>query len=65
MLYHSMQTDNGPDQEKNLLETLFTKRENAGNQHFLLFSHRVLPFPKQITGFEFTFLFVVCRCFQF
>ena len=43
---------------KKSLENIVGKEENAGNQHFLLFPHRFLPFPKQFFSFE-THLF--CR----
>ena len=36
-------------------ENIEGKGENAGNQHFLLFPQCFLPFPKQISSFEFTF----------
>ena len=43
---------------KKSLGNIVGKEENAGNQHFLLFPHRFLPFPKQFFSFE-THLF--CR----
>ena len=34
------------------LENIVGKRENAGNQHFLLFPQCFLPFPKKISVFD-------------
>ena len=33
-------------------ENIVGKGENAGNQHFLLFTQCLLPFPKQILIFQ-------------
>ena len=33
------------------VESIVVKRENAGKQHFLLFSQYFSPFPKQISLF--------------
>ena len=45
---------------KESFENIMGKGENAGNQHFLLFPQCFLPFPKQISTFALTFIFVVC-----
>ena len=37
---------------KRPFKNIVGKRENAGNQHFLLFPQRLLPFPKQISIFQ-------------
>ena len=44
-LYHTILTSNDPEREG--FEKHCGKGENAGNQHFLLFSQCFLPFPKQ------------------
>ena len=49
-LYHTIPTLNDP--EKKAFENIVGKRENAGNQHFLLFPQCFLPFPKQISIFQ-------------
>ena len=41
-LYHTMMTFN--DTETETFENIVVKRENAGNQHFLLFQQRFLPY---------------------
>ena len=46
------------------LENIVGKGENAGNQHFLLFSQCFLPSQRQISILEPHF-FVVCKCFDF
>ena len=33
-------------------ENTVEREENAGDQHFLLFPQRFLPFPKQISNFD-------------
>ena len=50
-LYHTIPTFNHP-QQRRLLKTLCEKRENAGNQHLLLFPQSFPPFPKQISSFQ-------------
>ena len=50
--------------EKKPFENIVGKEENAGNQHFLLFPHCFLTFPKQISIFSHIY-FCVCKCFQF
>ena len=37
---------------KKPFENIVGKRENNGNQHFLLFPQCFLPFPKQISIFD-------------
>ena len=37
-------------------ENIVGKLENAGNQHFLIFTHRILPIPKQLKNFSATFI---------
>ena len=37
--------------KRSLMKTLWEKGENAGNQHFLLFSQCLIPFPKRNSFF--------------
>ena len=48
--YQTIPTFNNP--EKDSFENIIGKGENAGNQHFLLFPHCFLAFPRQISDFE-------------
>ena len=43
------------------LETLWRKKGNAGNQHFLLIPQCFLPFQRKNSSFE-SPLIVVCKC---
>ena len=49
---------------KRPLDNILGKGENAGNQHFLLFSKCFLPFLKQNSNFESNLFFVVCKYFN-
>ena len=49
-LYQIIQNFN--DLGKETFENIVEKGENAGDQHFLLFPHCFLPFPKQISVFQ-------------
>ena len=49
---------------KKPFENIVGKEENAGNQHFLLFPQRFLPFKNKFQLFSHIY-FVVCKCFQF
>ena len=46
---------------KKPFENIVEKGENAGNQHFLLFSQCFLPIPKTICFLSYIY-FVVCKC---
>ena len=48
-LHHTIPTFN--DLTKKAFEKIVDKGENAGNQHFLLFTQCCLPFPKRISVF--------------
>ena len=50
-LYHTIPTFNNPE-KRNLLKTWWEKRENAGNQYFLLFPPYFLPIAKRISVFK-------------
>ena len=63
-LYQINPTFNDPKKKKMLVENVLGKRENAGNQHFLFYPERFLPFSKQISFFCHIY-FVVCKCFEF
>ena len=45
-LYHTISTFNAPE-EKQYFENIVGKGENAGYQHFLLFSQCFLPYKRQ------------------
>ena len=49
-LYHTIPTFNDPEKEG--LENIVGKRENAGYQHFLLFPQCFLPLQRQIAIFQ-------------
>ena len=49
---------------KKSFENIVGKRENAGNQHFLLFSQCFLPFPKQISIFSVIFILLSANAFN-
>ena len=49
-LYHTIPTFNDPEKEG--LENIVGKRENAGHQHFLLFPQCFLPLQRQISIFR-------------
>ena len=49
-LYHTIPNFNDPEKED--LENIKGKRENAGYQHFLLFPQLFLPLPRQISNFQ-------------
>ena len=49
-LYHTIPTFNDPEKEG--LENIVRKRENAGYQHFLLFPRLFLPLQRQILIFQ-------------
>ena len=49
-LYHTISTFNDPEKEG--LENIKGKRENAGYQHFLLFPQLFLPLHRQISIFQ-------------
>ena len=46
-------------------ENIVGKRENAGNQHFLFFPQCFLPFHKQTSIFETTFILSSANAFKF
>ena len=49
-LHHIIPTFNNPEKEG--LENIVGKRENAGYQHFLLFPQLFLPLHRQISIFQ-------------
>ena len=56
--YHTILTFNDPKNEVYRVENIVGKRENADNQHFLLFPQCFLPYQTQKPSFE---LHLFCR----
>ena len=52
------------DPKYGAVKNIVRKEENAGRQHFLLFSQCFLPYRDQLYIWG-NFLFVVCKCLQF
>ena len=61
-LYNTIPTLNDPEKEG--LENIVAKRENAGYQHFLFFPLLFLPLQRQISLFSHIY-FVISKCFKF
>ena len=51
--------------KKKPFENIAGKGENAGNQHFLLFTQCFLHIPKKKKILLVSYIYIVCRCFQF
>ena len=61
-LYNTIPTFNNPEKEG--LENIVAKRENAGYQHLLLFPILIYPCTDKFQFFSHIY-FVVSKCFQF